>query len=315
MIINADRAWASEIGEIFARYKVFKEGDDVPDLIVWAFLVYERLKGSASFYFPYFQVADDLETLMDWSLEELSMLQDKFLAAAAKRQYAECLDHYKSLEPVFRKHPEYFLKSDLKTEFWWAYKMVKTRAFCTGDGDLVPLADSVNHQDVCTDFMCLTKTFLTNKGPDPAKDYGDFRGEVSDYACPLKQRTYLNRLEKYLSGGGCCEQFAALWELDEALQELESSSDEDEIVNEFQADSSGSSDSEESNIEEEEAEDTYEDPCKYFAIRTSQGGSFPAGQQVFISYGRLNNFDLLVTYGFCLLPNRYDSVYVRVNFI
>ena len=47
-------------------------------------------------------------------------------------------------------------------------------------------------------------------------------------------------------------------------------------------------------------------------MRTGEQGSFRQGAQVFNCYGRLNNTDLLIDYGFALLPNRYDSVYVRL---
>ena len=47
-------------------------------------------------------------------------------------------------------------------------------------------------------------------------------------------------------------------------------------------------------------------------MRTKENGSFKRGEQVYNCYGRLNNFDMLLDYGFCLNPNRYDSVHFRL---
>ena len=82
-----------------------------------------------------------------------------------------------------------------------------------------------------------------------------------------------------------------------------------------------SEESEENDEDDEESEEEFKYEFhlsmkyKYFVMRTGTEGGFLRGQQVFNCYGRLNNTDMLLEYGFCLLPNRYDSVYVRVIFI
>ena len=131
----------------------------------------------------------------------------------------------------------------------------------------------------------------------------------------MKARTHFNRLEKHLSGSNR-ENFNHLeniWDIDEEIQLLESSSDEEELVNDLNEESDEEGSEEESD-EEEKLELQVSMKNKYFIMRTGSEGGFLQGNQVFNCYGRLNNTDMLMEYGFCLLPNRYDSIYVRVIF-
>jgi hypothetical protein len=155
---------------------------------------------------------------------------------------------------------------------------------------LIPLADCLNHEDVCVDYITLPEEFLIARcaGKTLLNDYNDFLGTGRSPVNLMKTRTHKNRLEKYL-----------------ILYDLESSTDEEDPIHVWT--------SEESSEEEGEEFDVHFDPQdKYFVMRTKENASFKAGQQVFNCYGRLNNFDMLLDYGFALHPNRYDSAYMRL---
>lgn len=255
--------------------------------------------------------------LMDWTVDELNLLQDKFLLIEARKQYREVLVYFNSLSHIFEKYSEYFpVDQDLKSLFFWAYKLVTTRAFCWGDGMIIPLADNLNHEDVYIDYLTLSKQFLNIKAEQPIilKDYTDFLGSSKQSQAPMKTRSHLNRLEKYYrwySDDGFSE-IGAIWELEKCFTNLESSSDEEERVNGDEETDSESSESAGSDESGEDFDLNLDVRDKYFVMRAGEDGSFKENGQVFNCYGRLNNTDLLLDYGFCLLPNRYDSVYIRM---
>ena len=313
IIISPKKAFQSEIGFILQKHDVFKTHKKSNDFVLWAFLMFEKLKGDQSFWHPYFRIIPEIELLMDWSNLELSELQDKFLANKAKLGLKECLSYYKLIKPILVTYPEYFPGS-LKETFIWAFKVSNTRAFNHDEGIIVPMADNLNHDDVYIDYLSLSKEFLQAKSQeiDLLKDYRDFDTNPHTSNGPMNARTHFNRLEKYSkwfndSGFEGCR---SVWELSELFENLESSSDEEELMN---CSGTTEEDSEEEDSEEE-AQYNYEfNPSeKYFVIRAGEDGSFKQGKQVFNCYGRLNNFDLLIDYGFALLPNRYDSVFLRL---
>jgi hypothetical protein len=274
----------------------------------------EKRKGPNSFFAPYLKVIDNPEILADWSEDEKVQLQDKFLSVKCEKFQSNIKIHYTKLLPVFQAFPEffpekYYLNSNLFEEFYWAYKVVTTRAFCPHEGMLVPLADCLNHEDVTVDYITLTEDFLLARcqGRSLINDYQDFMGKSSSSCNIMKTRTHKNRLEKYLAwfDSEKIQDLEAVWEIDQLLHEFESSTDEEDPIH--------ISTSEETSEEEGDDFDLRFDPRdKYFVVRTKENGSFRAGQQVFNCYGRLNNFDMLLDYGFCLYPNRYDSCYLRL---
>ena len=209
----------------------------------------------------------------------------------------------------------------MKPLCYWAYKFVHTRAFNHCEGMLIPLIDNLNHQDVHLENKTFTNYFLSYKARPCEKvmitDYRDFSGEPHQSNGPIKGRTYLNRLEKYYRWYGDDDfQFQmGVWQIKNLASEFESSSDEECPLHQDVA-------SDESSLESESSEESDNEDIdfkieigddKVMVAMTNEHGGFRAGQQVSHCYGRLSNFDLLIVYGFALLPNRYDSVILRVR--
>jgi hypothetical protein len=98
---------------------------------------------------------------------------------------------------------------------------VYTRAFAQGEGMLIPLADHLNHEDVCVDYITLSLEFLQTKSITGAllNDYKDFTGVSQNSNSLMKTRTHKNRLEKYLTwfdDEKICD-MSAIWEIDQIL--------------------------------------------------------------------------------------------------
>ena len=311
IIITPQMVKESELKEVIKAFpQVFDNSAISWDYLIWIFLMNERRKGRDSFFYPYINVIDQPEILCDWSESELSELQDGFLSKKTKKLLQSQQFHYSKLLPVFTEYPNYFPATPcLFSTFYWAYKVVTTRAFSPNEGMLIPLADCLNHEDVSVDYITLTQEFLEarSSGLSLINDYQDFLGASSSSCNIMKTRTHKNRLEKYLSWFDTekIQDMNAIWEIDQILHELESSTDEEDPIH--------ISTSDESSEEEGDDFDMRFDPSnKYFVMRTKEKASFKAGTQVFNCYGRLNNFDMLIDYGFCLYPNKYDSCYIRL---
>ncbi|OMJ72639.1 hypothetical protein SteCoe_28864 [Stentor coeruleus] len=321
IIISPQKARNSEIGFIFDEHpRLFKTHSRAVDYILWFYITYEFIKEEKSFYYPYFMAVGESEMLMDWSEEELNELQDKFLIFESKKQEKMALYYYESLSRIFSQYTDFFPQCTLLGPFLWAYKLVTTRSFSHGEGLVIPLADNLNHEDVYVDYLTLSTGFLEKKAHDPLinnKDYKDFQGIPNESSAPMRSRSHMNRLEKCLKIQNYAEpQFLRnIWEIEEFLGDYESSSDEEELVedNEEDEENDEENEDEEDDEDDEECDEIEIDMAdKYFVMRTGNEGGFLKGQQVFNCYGRLNNTDLLGEYGFALLPNRYDSVYVRM---
>lgn len=96
----------------------------------------------------------------------------------------------------------------------------------------------------------------------------------------------------------------AIWEIDWKLDKYESSSDEEELRSE------GDSRTEE--YEENPEKTSYSPEDRHYFIMTTEDTTFPAGTQVYNCYGRINNQDALMDYGFAYENNNYDSLLFRM---
>jgi len=72
VIITPSKARKSRIGFIFDQHPSWFEGDGRElDNILYVFLIYEKLKLEESFWFPYFEIIPEIETILDWTDKEL----------------------------------------------------------------------------------------------------------------------------------------------------------------------------------------------------------------------------------------------------
>ena len=54
-------------------------------------------------------------------------------------------------------------------------------------------------------------------------------------------------------------------------------------------------------------------PDDYDFVIKSDTVSYPAGAQVYLSYGNMSNRDALKRYGFCLTQNKYNNIYIKLR--
>lgn len=175
---------------------------------------------------------------------------------------------------------------------------------------LIPAADFLNHSDIYIRYESECREVLESISlkNDGDTDFTDFLGESHEKGQFQKNRFYSTRLEKLLENSGDLSDINSIWDLDSKLKDYRSSSDEEDTR------TIGEVDSEEEDLfgEEYKSIEIRDEPDMYFIIATGSRTGFNKGEQVYSAYGRLNNRDLLLDYGFTLDGNRYDALYFRL---
>ena len=114
LCITYAKARESELREMLETQNLFKEEEeDWLDYALYSFLVRERIKGTSSFYYPYFCVTEEPEMLLDWTPEELRELHDQFLYHKVTNIQAlyfreKMRKKWKTLSTVFAQYPNLF---------------------------------------------------------------------------------------------------------------------------------------------------------------------------------------------------------------
>lgn len=109
IIISPGVCLSSEIAHVFLSHPYwFKGHESSVDYMLYVFLIFEKLKGRKSFYYPYFQVAEAPEIVSDWTPEEMDELQDPYLVWECRKNKREIDALWNDLWGVIEKYPEFF---------------------------------------------------------------------------------------------------------------------------------------------------------------------------------------------------------------
>jgi hypothetical protein len=254
-------------------------------------------------------VIEGFQNLVDWTSEELNELQDALLVYDNQKWRERISRIWKSVKKIIENYPEFFPPDkDLYAEFVWTWKICCTRGYAWDGGMLIPMADNINHGEVYTSYESESKSLLEvlAKNKTGEIDYSDFLDGPCLEFVQQEPRSNTNRLEKYLAAGNSLESLNRIWDLDKVLDEFRSSSSEDDERNIAECTSQ-----DESAFDEEDSEEDHlkQDDDNYFMMSTGIRTFFRKGEQVLNAYGRLNNRNLLLDYGFAIEDNRYDTVY------
>jgi len=104
---------------------------NIKDNVLCTFLIWEKLKGEKSFWYPYISVLpEETEWLMDWNSEEISELQDSILSRDTQVESKELNEIWNMLFECYKKYPKFFPDTNsLKKHIKWAYFIIYSRAF------------------------------------------------------------------------------------------------------------------------------------------------------------------------------------------
>lgn len=139
--INADTVAASEIGNVCNGLK--------PWVSVALFLMREKKLGDDSSWKPYIDILPECtNSTIYWSEEELSELQGSQLLNTTLGVKDLVANEFTKLEEVILRHKKLFPSPITIDDFFWAFGMLRSRAFTRLEGQslvLIPLADLINH--------------------------------------------------------------------------------------------------------------------------------------------------------------------------
>lgn len=145
--INPDTVLASEIGSVCSGLK--------PWVSVALFLIREKKLGDDSSWKPYIDILPGFtNSTIFWSEEELSQLQGSQLLNTTLGVKELVANEFTKLEEeVILRHKKLFPFPITIDDFFWAFGMLRSRAFTRLEGQslvLIPLADLINHSPSIT---------------------------------------------------------------------------------------------------------------------------------------------------------------------
>ncbi len=101
------------------------------DNMLIAFLLFEKQKGSGSFWQPYLDILPSHpDCLLNWEKDELKQLQDDILAHDAERENRTMCKTWPPLRDCLLRYPALFKPDIVTFELYkWAYITLYTRTF------------------------------------------------------------------------------------------------------------------------------------------------------------------------------------------
>lgn len=305
--INIAKAKSSEIRQVLQK-KFFTQHSRANDHILWVFVMFEKLKGPHSLWHHYFSTITGFNNLIDWTESDLSELQDDLIVHDNTKWKQRIARIWLSVKKIIGAYPEYFPPDqDLENIFLWAWRVCCTRGYAWDGGMLIPMADNMNHGEVYTSYESEERIVLLELARDVSSevDYSDFLNIHKQVNFQVDPRHNTNRLEKYVLEKNDLPGLESIGELEKVLEEYRSSSSEDDERNIAEC----TSDEESAFDQLDLLEEIVPEPDKFFMMSSGVRTSFRKGDQVLNAYGRLNNRNLLLDYGFAIEDNRYDTVY------
>lgn len=124
-IISTEHARKSPLGPLFSVHpSLFVTNIDRDTVILMVYLIYERLKGTESFYRPYFDMVDSPLPTCYWSPEVLSRSDLSEFKADLEEARVRCDEEWASLSHFFNLYPDHFGEEVGKEIYQWALGFV-----------------------------------------------------------------------------------------------------------------------------------------------------------------------------------------------
>ena len=281
LLLSSDCANESPLTVLFAEFpSLFKDDVNADTYRFIAYLMYENQRGDQSFWSPLLKtIPRDIETVADWSMEELADLQDSVLLDDAREDHASQQRMWARLNKALASRPDlYSPKSHTFKDFRRWYGSITTRCFgrFRPSAIMSPVADCLNHGWAHTYYDIATEEEITRYAPGD-NDYDDMPGG-------LELRARYQELGD-LIGPHFNSSLALQPEIDrlKALRAKE--------------------------LEDEKWDGPFEipqTPGTCFRMRTGKDETYETGSQVFLFYGNYSNRQLLISFGFAIRDDRFS---------
>lgn len=304
-LVTTRVAYQSDLNSIFESNKdFFGSFEDMnDDLVLASYILSEKAKGPASSIdaFIGYQPKDP-SNLQDWAKEDLLELQDADLIHDTEKSWEMHQEQFAKWKEIFSKHldkiPEELLTLQ---EFTWAIRLIGTRTFgkFAPYTTFFPVGELLNHDNVQSYYVYLDQGAVA----DSTKRYGGVVDEEDHDAriYEVKPSTELSHealvvLAYYLNQGFTDEVFNSL--RDRAVK-----IDDDELE-----------DLKKRRTYRPPGMDLTEKSDREMRLMSGATERYEKGAEVYMSYGRNSNRQLLSVYGFSLRNNHFNFLEFKVEF-
>lgn len=303
-LLTTKVAYNSELKSIFEAHPEFfsEDAPSYDDVVIGTFMLYEKSKGQSSSWAPFlaYQPKDPCNT-QDWSPEELKELQDEDLIYDSEKSLENHINLWNQWKSILEKYPEKFTAEMLDYKnFTWVIRLIGTRTFgkFAPYTTFFPVGELLNHDNVETYYIYLNP----GERADASERYsGIVDDEDHDTGMYEKNPT----IELGNEGLGVAN-FLVNGANDESVFEKIKEKcvvlDNDEL-------------------EAYKKRRTYRPPnmdltessSKEIRQVTGPNETYEKGAEVYMSYGRNSNRQLLSVYGFSLKSNRFNYAAIKTS--
>ena len=297
-------ALESELAPVFAAEKELfsEENDYYDDLLLTSFMLYEKAKGANSEWGAFLGYQPKSPSnLQDWTTEELAELQDQDLAHDTVRSLEAHIDSWTRWKAVLSKHPDQFTEEMLAlSEFTWAIRLIGTRTFgkFAAYTTFFPVGELLNHDNVETFYIYLRP------------------GEVADstkrYAGIVNDDDHDARLYEVNPSVELTNEVICVFNF------LLNDFYEEELFNQIKVraveeDRQAVTLAKLRRVYRPDGMDLTESSEKEMRTCTGPNETYEKGSEVYMSYGRNSNRQLLSVYGFSLKVNHFNFAVIKTQ--
>ncbi|OMJ75653.1 hypothetical protein SteCoe_25179 [Stentor coeruleus] len=302
-LLTSRVAKESDLLSIFEENSSYYNNENAycSDLIITSFLLYEKSKGPASKWYEFIGYQPKTPSnLQDWSELELSELQDKDLIFDTIKTIENWKNVWESWVQVMKNYPEKFTEELLSfKEFTWATRLIGTRTFGKFAPYLTffPVGELLNHDNVESYYIYLGSEDIA----DSSKRYSgiindeDHDGWIYEENPAIDLGNYSLSLLSYAFNDG---------KGSEIFEEIKAKAQELDVLEQAEE--------EKKSVYRPPDIDLTEKPEKEMRIVAGPNEKYEKGAEVYMSYGRYSNRQLLSVYGFSLKVNKYNFAIVKV---
>lgn len=291
-------AQESELRDIFAQCP---ESFSKSMLVLVTFMIWEKFKGPASKWAAFIKYQPkNPTTIQDWQPNELDDLQDKDLkidAEQRRKYHVYGWNHWKTILEKFDKFTPEMLKLE---EYTWAFRVIGTRSFGKFIPyiTLFPIGELLNHDNVETYYIYQ----LESDRPDASSRYSGIVDQIDHDDDLITHDSILNLKTELILN---------------INQEINKSSQDTDKVSSIRSKCKEVDSKEEAETLEHKKYrppdmDLTESEDKCASIVAGPNEHYKPGSEVYMSYGRYSNRQLLSTYGFALKENHFNYARIKI---
>ncbi|CAG9320948.1 unnamed protein product [Blepharisma stoltei] len=289
----------SELSDPFKPYEGYFD-----ELLLVSFLIWEKFKGESSEWHFFIQAQPtDAKVLQDWPIADIKELQDIDLEYDSERSNYLLNYLYTTWEGDLKRTLIFTDEMLTFENFLWGWRLLLTRTFgkLVPSISFVPIAEFLNHNLIETHYYYLSNS----EEPDYSARVYNIE-DYEDYDDPIYERIATSEIsfkliatiykDSLLNISQACQE-----KLEKIIEIAESKDLDRENAKKIKMDW------------KPPISATIEDSSKSVVIKAGLEEFYVKGSEVYMSYGRYSNRQLLTVYGFSLKNIKYNYATLKIK--